>query len=243
MSLLTVTNLTKRFGGLVANSGVDLTVGKSQIVGLIGPNGAGKTTLFNCIAGYYAPDEGEILLDGVPIAGQPPEKVCSQGIARTFQLVKVFRSMTVLENVMTGAFLHHPRTADARAKALEVLDFIGIMDKRDLTCDSLPLPDKKMVEVARAMATSPKLLPLDEALAGLSGEEMHDAVRLIARIAKEGIAILVVEHVMEVIMPISEKVVVLDHGIKIAEDKPEIVTKDPRVIEAYLGKSYGEKQC
>ncbi len=240
--ILKVENLTKRFGGLLANDRISLTVSEGEVVGLIGPNGAGKTTLFNCIAGYHRVNQGKVFFNGKDITNLAPERVCREGIARTFQLVKVFNEMTVLENVMIGAFLWTRNRRRVEDKALEILEFIGLYDKRTLRAETLTLPDKKMVEFARALASEPKLLLLDEVLAGLSGVEVKKAVELIAKVAKKGMALLVVEHVMEVIMPISDKVVVLDHGTKIAEDKPEEVTNDLRVIEAYLGKKYVAKR-
>ena len=240
--ILKVETLTKRFGGLLANDRISLTVSEGEVVGLIGPNGAGKTTLFNCIAGYHSVNQGNVFFKGKNITNLAPERVCREGIARTFQLVKVFNEMTVLENVMIGAFLWTRNRRRVEDKALEILEFIGLYDKRMLWAETLTLPDKKMVEFARALASEPKLLLLDEVLAGLSGVEVKKAVELIAKVAKKGMALLVVEHVMEVIMPISDKVVVLDHGTKIAEDKPEEVINDLRVIEAYLGKKYVAKR-
>ncbi|MDR2076930.1 MAG: ABC transporter ATP-binding protein [Desulfovibrio sp.] len=242
MNLLRVENVTKRFGGLAANAGLSFSLQPGQIVGLIGPNGAGKTTLFNCIAGYSPPDEGSVFFDGREITGKPPHEICRLGIARTFQLVKIFARMTVLENIMAGAFLRRVKAADARRRGLDLLKEIGLGDKRDTLCGALPLPDKKMVEVARAMATEPRLLLLDEALAGLTGEEMQRAVRFILKIARNGTAVLAVEHVMEVIMFISDRVVVLDHGVKIAEDIPERVCGNTRVVAAYLGKGYAARK-
>jgi branched-chain amino acid transport system ATP-binding protein len=241
VKLLHVDNVTKRFGGLAANDRLSFSIQPGQIVGLIGPNGAGKTTLFNCIAGYCAPDEGNVSFEGREITGKPPHEICRLGIARTFQLVKIFARMTVLENIMTGAFLRYAKAADARRKGLEILEEIGLADKRDVLCGALALPDKKMMEVARAMATEPKLLLLDEALAGLIGEEMQRTVRFILHTARKGTAVLAVEHVMEVIMPISDRVLVLDHGVKIAEDVPERVCANERVVAAYLGKSYAAR--
>ena len=240
-TLLQTKGLTKNFGGLAANTNIQLSVEVGQIVGLLGPNGAGKTTLFNCIAGYHKIDSGTILFNGKPIANLPPNEICTLGIARTFQLVKIFGDMSVLDNVMAGAFLRHKRAEDAKKKALEILEYMGMENKRDILCETLTLSDKKHVEIARALATEPSLLLLDEALAGLTGEEMQNSVAMIVSIAKTGIAILIVEHVMEVIMPISDKVIVLDHGEKIAEDEPMVVANNPSVIEAYLGKSYVAK--
>jgi branched-chain amino acid transport system ATP-binding protein len=242
MKLLQVDNVSKSFGGLAANAKLSFSLQPGQIVGLIGPNGAGKTTLFNCIAGYFPPDEGSIFFNGREITGRSPHEICRLGIARTFQLVKAFERMTVLENIMTGAFLRYAKAADARRKGLEMLEEIGLVDKRDIACGALPLPDKKMVEVARAMATEPRLLLLDEALAGLAGEEMQGLIRVIVKTARSGTAVLAVEHVMEVIMSISDRVVVLDHGVKIAEDVPEMVCENARVVAAYLGKSYAARK-
>jgi branched-chain amino acid transport system ATP-binding protein len=242
MKLLQVDNVTKRFGGLAANVKLSFSVHRGQIVGLIGPNGAGKTTLFNCIAGYFPPDEGRVYFNGREITGKSPYEICRLGIARTFQLVKVFDRMSVLENIMTGAFLRYAKAADARRKGMALLEKIGFEDKRDIPCGALPLPDKKMVEVARAMATEPELLLLDEALAGLTGEEMQRAIQFILNIARDGTAVLAVEHVMEVIMPISDIAVVLDHGVKIAEDIPERVCDDERVVAAYLGSKYAARK-
>jgi len=236
--ILKVVNLTKRFGGLTANSQVNLTAGEGEILGLLGPNGAGKTTLFNCIAGYYRADEGSVTFRGEDITSQSPEDICRSGIARTFQLVKVFNGMTVLENVMCGAFLRSYRVRKARSKAQEVIDFLELSDKVHIPAENLTLPDKKRLELARALALDPRLIMLDEVMAGLTTAEIGKAVETLSRICDMGITLVVVEHVMEAIMPIAHKVVVLDNGEKIAEGTPDVISSDPRVIKAYLGEKY-----
>jgi len=240
--ILKIDKLTKRFGGLTANDQIDITVMEGEILGLIGPNGAGKTTFFNCISGYLKSDEGRVIFSGNDITHLPLEKICQIGIVRTFQLVKVFNGMTALENVMSGAFLRTYQTRKARARAKEVLDFVGLTDKINVLAGTLTLPDKKKLELARALATDPKLLMLDEVMAGLTIGEVKDSVEMISRIRKLGITLLVIEHIMEVIMPISHRVVVLDNGSKIAEDTPDSVARNPRVIEAYLGEKYVAKR-
>ena len=238
MALLEVDKLTKRFGGLVANDGISLSVNEGEIIGLIGPNGAGKTTLFNCIAGLYKPDSGAVRLQGKDITGFAPERACQEGIARTFQIVRVFKGMTVLDNVMAGAYLRPGSNAWVRRRALEVLEFTGLLPKGDMFATSLTIADKKRLELARALATQPKLLMLDEAMAGLNQSECQEAVEIIRTINREGVSILMVEHVMEIIMPISQRLVVLDYGKKIDEDVPEKIAKNPEVIKAYLGEKY-----
>lgn len=238
MPLLEVDNLTKRFGGLVANDAVSLSVNEGEIVGLIGPNGAGKTTLFNCIAGIYAPEGGAIRFQGKDITRSTPDQVCQTGIARTFQIVRVFKEMTVLDNVMVGSYLRSAGSAEARKLALEVLRFTGLLPKKDRLASALTIADKKRLELSRALATRPKLLMLDEAMAGLNPTECQEAVQIIRSINSEGVTVLMVEHVMEILMPISQRVVVLDYGKKIDEDVPERVAKNPNVIKAYLGEKY-----
>ncbi len=238
MALLEVSNLTKRFGGLVANDRITLEINEGEIVGLIGPNGAGKTTLFNCIAGYYRPDEGSVRFMGRDITGLPPEKVCKEGIARTFQLVKIFKDMTVLENVMVGALCRARDVAEAREEAMRVLEFVGEADKKDVPAGSLTIAHKKRIELARALATKPKLLMLDEAMAGLNPAEISEAVDLVRRIRDRGITVFLVEHVMSAIMPISDRIIVLDYGRKIAEGLPEEIATNEEVIKAYLGERY-----
>lgn len=238
MALLEVRNLTKRFGGLVANHRINLNINEGEIVGLIGPNGAGKTTLFNCIAGYYRPEEGSVHFMGRNITGYPPERVCKEGIARTFQLVKIFKDMTVLENVMVGAFVRAKTTREAREHAEEVLEFVGLADKQDALAGSLTIADKKRLEMARALATKPKLLMLDEVMAGLNPSEISEAVNLILKIRERGITLFLVEHVMAAIMPISDRIIVLDSGEKIAEGLPQEIASNERVIKAYLGERY-----
>ena len=235
MALLKVTELTKTFGGLTANRDVNISLDKGEIIGLIGPNGAGKTTLFNCIAGYYRPDSGSIWFSEQNITGLNPHKICTLGLARTFQKVRVFKDMSVLENVMVGSFLHHQSRRIAETEAEEVLAFTGLDQKALMRGSSLTIADKKRLEIARALATNPKLLLLDEAIAGLNPKETAEAVELIKAIRHKGITILMVEHVMEVIMPISDRVIVLDGGIKIAEDVPTEIIRHERVIQAYLG--------
>jgi branched-chain amino acid transport system ATP-binding protein len=237
--LLAVEACTKRFGGLVANRDVSLAIEPGEIVGLIGPNGAGKTTLFNCISGTLHPDEGRILLDGVDISRARPERVCRLGIARTWQVVRSFGRMTALENVMCGALRGTNRVGPARARALDLMAFTGLGDKADVVAAGLTLADKKRLEIARALATGPRLLLLDEAMSGLTPLETSAAVELVRRIHGElGLAICVVEHVMEVVMPLSHRVVVLDRGEKLTEGRPEDVARDERVITAYLGDRY-----
>jgi len=238
MALLEVKELTKRFGGLVANDCIDLQVNEGEIVGLIGPNGAGKTTLFNCIAGFYPPSEGTVRFKGEDITGLPANEVCLLGIARTFQIVRVFKDMTVLDNVMVGAFTRTNLAARAEKKALEVLDFCGLAPKKSMLAGGLTIADKKRLEFTKALATEPSLLMLDEAIAGLNQTETAEAVDLVRKVRQSGIAVLLVEHVMEVIMPISNRVVVLDYGKKIAEDTPEKVIDKEEVIKAYLGDKY-----
>ncbi|GAW91921.1 ABC transporter ATP-binding protein [Calderihabitans maritimus] len=235
MALLEIQKLTKRFGGLVANREISMQIDEGEIVGLIGPNGAGKSTFFAMVAGFYQPDGGRIFFNGEDITGRSPEYICRKGITRTFQIVKPFEDMTVLENVMVGAFLRTASPTRARKEAEEVLEFTGLANKLDWEAKGLTIADKKRLELARALATKPKLLLLDEVMAGLTPTETLEAVELIRQIHKRGIALFIVEHVMEVVMPISHRVVVLDGGEKIAEGTPEEVAKDPRVIKSYLG--------
>lgn len=235
MSLLAVSGVTKRFGGLVANDDVSFSVEEGEIIGLIGPNGAGKSTLFNCIAGYYPVTSGKVEYRGKAISGMSPERVCRRGIARTFQIVRVFKEMTVLENVVVGAFLLTRSRKDAEAFAEEILDRVGLSAKAGAEARNLTVSEQKRVELARALATRPSLLLLDEGMAGLTPQETAVAVELIQSFRRDGITLVVVEHVMEVIMPISDRVVVLDYGKKIAEGAPREIARDEKVIAAYLG--------
>jgi branched-chain amino acid transport system ATP-binding protein len=238
MAQLEVHNMTKSFGGVVANDGIDLNVEKGEVVGLIGPNGAGKSTLFNCIAGYYPPDSGTVIFEGQEIQGLLAYEVCNLGIARTFQITRIFPDMTVLDNVIVGALLRTHNVGTARRVARETIEFTGLASKNNEEAASLTIADKKRLELTRALATQPSLIMLDEAMAGLTPVEQEEAIALIRRVNQRGISVLLVEHVMEVVMPISERVVVLDQGVKIAEDVPQNVVKDRRVIEAYLGERY-----
>src|SRR5499433_1358483 len=235
-TLLRLESSTKRFGGLLANREVSLAIGAGEIVGLIGPNGAGKTTLFNCVTGYLHPDGGRIVFDGSDITHARPERICRLGVARTWQVVRAFGRMTTLENIVCGALQRTNRIAEARARARELLEFTGLHGRGDMPAATLTLADKKRLEIARALATRPKLLLLDEAMSGLTPTETAAAVRLVRRIHAElKMTICVVEHVMEVVMPLSHREVVLDYGVKIADGAPQDVVRDEQVISAYLG--------
>jgi branched-chain amino acid transport system ATP-binding protein len=235
VTLLEVRDLTKRFGGLVATDAVSFSLGAGEILGLIGPNGAGKTTLFNCVAGYFAPTRGEIRLEGEPIEGLPPERVAALGVARTFQIVRIFRSLTALENVMVGAMLREKRVRAAEAIARDTLAFAGLERRAGDPASLLTVAEQKRLELARALATRPRLLLLDEVMAGLTPSEVQEAVDLVRRIRARGIACVVVEHVMEGLMPLADRILVLDRGHRIAEGTPAAVAADPAVIAAYLG--------
>ena len=234
--LLSVEAATKRFGGLLANKEISLAIEPGEIVGLIGPNGAGKTTLFNCITGYMHPDEGRVAFDGADITHTRPERICRLGVARTWQVVRAFGRMTALDNVICGALERTNRVAEARARAADLLDFTELGARTHVAAANLTLADKKRLEIARALATRPRLLLLDEAMSGLTPRETAAAVQLVRRIHEElGVTICVVEHVMEVVMPLSHRVVVLDYGVKIADGRPHDVVRDELVISAYLG--------
>lgn len=238
MALLEVKNLTKRFGGLVAINNVSLSVEKGSITGIIGPNGAGKTTLFALISGFHRPSSGEIWFEGRQIDRLRPYERCALGIARTFQVVKPFASKSVLYNVTVGAFARTNRTAEAERIALDVLRLVGLYEKKDVLAKSLTIVDRKRLELAKALATQPKLLLLDEVLAGLTPREVAESVELIRKIRDQGITILMIEHVMQAVMALCEIVHVIHHGEKIAEGTPAEVTSNETVIKAYLGEKY-----
>jgi branched-chain amino acid transport system ATP-binding protein len=236
--LLEVEKLTKRFGGLTANEDVSFTIREGEIAGLIGPNGAGKTTVFNSLAGFFAPTSGAIRFQGAEIAGLPPEAIAAQGIARTFQIVRIFKGMTVLENVMVGALLRHRHVARATERAGDALRFTGLERRAADPAGRLTVAEQKRLEVARALATEPRLLLLDEVMAGLTSSEVQDAVDMVRRIQARGVACVVVEHVMEGIMPIADRMLVLERGRLIADGPPRAIANDPVVIAAYLGEEY-----
>jgi branched-chain amino acid transport system ATP-binding protein len=234
--LLEVDALSKRFRGLQAVDSVSFTVPKGGIVALIGPNGAGKTTTFNLIAGAIRPDSGRVRLDGADITGFRADRACHAGIARTFQLVKPFGALSVLENVTVGALRASANIAAARQSAFAILERLGLADKADIAAKSLTLPERKRLETARALATKPKLLLLDEVMAGLRPIEIDAMVKTVADLAREtGIAILLTEHVMRAVMALAEHIIVLHHGQKISEGTPQQVSRDPHVLACYLG--------
>ncbi|MDP9105441.1 MAG: ABC transporter ATP-binding protein [Candidatus Eremiobacteraeota bacterium] len=233
--MLAVRGLAKQFGSVRALDGIDLDVAQGSLTGLIGPNGAGKSTAFACIAGAEKRSAGSVRFRGEEIAGLAYHRVAALGIGRTYQIVQTFADMTVLEATTTGALLHHPRLADAIAHAEEVLAFVGLADKRHRLGRTMTIADKKRLEVARALATQPSLLLLDEVMAGLTPAEARDAVDLLRRILARGVTVLMVEHVMEVLMPIAEHVVVIAAGKTIFSGTAAEAVRDAGVIEAYLG--------
>ena len=235
-ALLALDGVCKSFRGLLAVDSVSLEVASGEIFAVIGPNGAGKTTLFNMIAGVFKPDRGTISFAGRRVDGFPPERICQWGIGRTFQLVRPFPALTVEDNVVIGALLRQPDTASAVRRAHEVMWRLDLFDKRHLVASSLTLPDRKRLEVARALATDPKLLLLDEVMAGLRPVEIDHMVEILKHINREsGITILLIEHVMRALMALATRALVLHHGAVIAQGRPEEVVREPAVVESYLG--------
>jgi len=236
--ILEVRGLSKRFGGLVAVNKVDLDIKEGEILGLIGPNGSGKTTLFNCITGFYRPESGSIRFHGEDLLRLKPHDICMRGVARTFQLVKPFSRITALDNVTVGALCRTNAVEKAKLEAKKILNFLGLSKKMNLPASDLTIADQKSLELARALATKPRLLLLDEVAAGLNPKETDEVIALLRKIHESGVTLFVVEHVMKAIMTLADRIVVLHHGSKIAEGAPSEVATNKEVIEAYLGREY-----
>src|SRR5208282_3830379 len=236
--LLDVQGVSKYFGGLHANEDITFHVERGEIVSIIGPNGAGKSTLFSCVTGFHHVDKGRVLFKGHDITNRKPHAIARLGIVRTFQIVQVISDMTVLENVMTGGFLRRTRVDDVRRKAEEVLAFTGLMEKRSYNALELTISDKKRLEVSMALTMDPELLMLDESMAGLTTVELRQIIELIRKVRASSVTVVVVEHVMEAVMELSDRVIVLNSGRKIMEGTPKEVVADPEVKRAYLGERY-----
>jgi branched-chain amino acid transport system ATP-binding protein len=236
MVLLEIKNLKKNFGGLAAVAGADFHIEQGEIVGLIGPNGAGKTTIFNLISGTIKPTEGEIRLKGKNIVGLKPHEICRRSVARTFQAIDLFSDMTALENVMVGSLFGASENMDrAREEAAELLDFVELSNVEDIPAYDLSIAEQKRLEIARALATKPELLLLDEAMAGLNPTEVSSAIELVKKIGRRGITLFLIEHIMRAIMDVSDRIIALHYGQKIAEGTPEEISANKKVIEVYLG--------
>jgi len=235
MSLLSIKKVSMFFGGLAAINDVSFEIRKGEILGLIGPNGAGKTTMFNVVNGFYKPTKGEVFFNDQKISGHRPHQICKLGIARTFQVVKPLQRMSVLDNVIASAFLRVKNRIQAEEVAMETIGFTGLIDDRDMISKGLPLGKRKKLEIARALATQPELLLLDESFAGLNPHELDESIEIIRKIKERGITIMIIEHHMKVIMSISERIVVLNYGEKIAEGTSREIAQNPLVVEAYLG--------
>lgn len=236
--LLEARGVVKRFGGLVAVRNVDLEIEPGETVGLIGPNGAGKTTLFSVLSGFLPPEGGEIRFDGRPVVGLTPEELVRRGLCRTFQLAKPFGNMTVLQNVMVGAFARLRSPSQSAKEAERILELTGMTSLRDVLAKTLPVELRKRLEVARSLATHPRLLLLDEVMAGLNPTEVKQMRDLLQAVSRQGITLFIIEHVMAVIMSLCQRILVLHHGEKIAEGPPAQIARHPRVVQAYLGEEY-----
>jgi branched-chain amino acid transport system ATP-binding protein len=238
VSLLSVAGVSKRFGGVVANRGVSFDVAPGELVGIIGPNGAGKSTLFEIITGFYHPDEGEVRLDGARLTGLSPDVVCRRGVARTFQKLRPFQGLTVLDNVMVGALTRIKDVRHARERARELVRTVGLADKADAHARTLSTGQRKRLELARALATEPRILLLDEVTGGVDQRTIPDLVRLVRDLHAGGLTLLVIEHNMRVITAVAQRILALHLGEVIADGAPEAVARDRRVVEAYLGQAY-----
>ena len=238
MALLDVKQLTKRFGGLVANKDISLSVAAGEIVAVIGPNGAGKSTLFNGLVGAHQPTSGTVEFDGKPLSGKTPEQVATLGLVRSYQIPRNFGDMTVLENAMVGALLRHARLGEARDAAEQVLQLVGLQDRADVRARDLNVAGQKRVELARALATQPKMMLLDEVAGGLNPSEAIALADILRDIHAAGVTLIIVEHVLEVVMRLAHRVLVLNFGQTIAEGPPQEIVRHPAVIEAYLGRKH-----
>ncbi len=238
MGLLELYDVTKYFVGLAAVRNLTMEVEPREIVGLIGPNGAGKTTVFNLITGYYSPNNGRIVFKGMPISGKQPFQICRMGIGRTFQIARPFQGITVLENVLMGAFNRSKDIRHATKEAERILEMIGLSKKKDMLAKNLGIEERKRIEIGKALATKPELLLLDEVMAGFNETEIRETIVLLKRLREEGITFLVIEHVMSAIMALCERIVVIHHGELISHGSPKEISTDKKVIQAYLGGGY-----